>query len=339
MYYIEVLKEYKKKFEDAKRPFVEAGEDVSKASLWQAIKFIKKYHFNMIEYFSYRLYEHKKEKPLSFVSFREVHSFNVFLNKGEIDQIFVNKERTYETFKKYYKRDLLKVTKDNKDLFLELGKKHNELIIKPGKGTCGRGIQIINTENIDKKYNELIEEYSGDFIAEELIKQSNEMSKFHPSSVNTLRIPTIRFDDEVLPHHILFRCGKGGSSVDNASAGGVLGIVDANTGMVINAGYLNGTVVNVHPDTLEKLVGIKIPRYEEAIKLVKELALVLPENRWVGWDLALTDEGWVMVEGNSTPQVEAYQILKNEGMYLELKSYFERLGKLDEFNSLVKRKV
>jgi len=38
--------------------------------------------------------------------------------------------------------------------------------------------------------------------------------------------------------------------------------------------------------------------HDEAVKMIKELALIVPEVRYVGWDIALTDKGWVLIEGN-----------------------------------------
>ena len=337
MYYIEILKEYKKKFENAKRPFVEAGEDVSKASLWQAIKFKKKYKFTINEYFAYRLFEHANEKPMSFIPNEEVTEVANVLNRYHENSFRFNKVKRYEYYGKYYKRDLLGVTKENKDKFLELAQKHEELIIKPIGSFGGNGVKRIKTDNPSELYDSLIDEYEGIFVAEEPIKQAQSISKLHPNSVNTLRVPTIRFDDEVVPHHVAFRCGQGGNIVDNACSGGILGYVDMKTGEILSACDSNGVSITKHPTTGEDFVGFKIPRIDEALELAKELALVYPEYRWVGWDLALTDDGWVMVEGNSHPQIEIYERATKTGMYSDFKSYFERLGMLDEFNKIVKR--
>ena len=56
-----------------------------------------------------------------------------------------------------------------------------------------------------------------------------------------------------------------------------------------------------HPMTKTKIVGFKIPKYKEAIKLVKIAAKVIPEIRYVGWDIAITKDGPVIMEGNEYP--------------------------------------
>ncbi len=58
-----------------------------------------------------------------------------------------------------------------------------------------------------------------------------------------------------------------------------------------------------HPDSGLPIKGFQIPRWDELVTLSYQLARVLPEQHYVGWDLALTeDKGWVMVEGNGGGQ-------------------------------------
>ena len=181
------------------------------------------------------------------------------------------------------------------------------------------------TESKNSLFNELLAEYKNTFLIEELIKQSPEMAKFHPASVNTVRVPTVRFDDEILILHPFFRTGRGNNCVDNAGAGGVFGVVDPESGIVTQAADEKGIFYNNHPDTKEKMLGFKIPKWNEAVSFAKELAQVTPDNRYTGWDLALTDSGWIMVEGNSTGQF-VWQIPEQKGSREELNNILKRLG-------------
>lgn len=49
----------------------------------------------------------------------------------------------------------------------------------------------------------------------------------------------------------------------------------------------------------KKIVGFEIPKYKEVIDFVKELGVVVPKVRYVGWDIAITNNGPVVVEGNN----------------------------------------
>lgn len=55
---------------------------------------------------------------------------------------------------------------------------------------------------------------------------------------------------------------------------------------------------SVHPDTKCKLVGFDLPEWRKAIELVKELASVVEGATVISWDLAYSDKGWLVVEGN-----------------------------------------
>jgi hypothetical protein len=65
---------------------------------------------------------------------------------------------------------------------------------------------------------------------------------------------------------------------------------------------------------------------ERSCRLTKELALILPTNRFTGWDLALTDNGWVLVEGNSNAQLNYHQLFDLKG----------RREELDKLSNLIK---
>ena len=123
------------------------------------------------------------------------------------------------------------------------------------------------------------------------------MGRFHPSSVNSLRIRTFRFDDrvEILPSNM--RIGRGSSVVDNTGQGGISAAIDEK-GCIFTACDETGTLFEVHPDSGERIIGERVPCWEDAVFFAKCLALVVPCVRYVGWDLALTDSGWVMIEGN-----------------------------------------
>ncbi len=44
-----------------------------------------------------------------------------------------------------------------------------------------------------------------------------------------------------------------------------------------------------HPVTGEVIVGFQIPFWNQIIELVKELAYVVPQVRYVGWNIAITE--------------------------------------------------
>jgi hypothetical protein len=163
-------------------------------------------------------------------------------------------------------------------------------------------------------------------VIEELIIQAKELAAFHPNSVNTIRMPVVKSKDSktLTIFHPFFRMGRGHSIVDNGGAGGIFACVDVESGIINTEGVdeFSDNEYIFHPDTHYQIVGFKIPRWDEAIELAKE-ASCQTTNRYTGWDLALTEQGWVIVEGNECGQFIAQQIGKG--------------GQLDELLHLIEQ--
>lgn len=158
------------------------------------------------------------------------------------------------------------------------------------------------------------------------------MAQFHPSSLNTIRVATVKFDDGVEVIEAFFRTGRGGNIVDNAGAGGVFGTIDIETGIIDAVGDEYGNLYEVHPDSGLPIKGFAIPRWEEAKAMAIELADIVKGNRYSGWDLALTENGWIMIEGNARGQF-VWQMPRQKGWLSEANAILRRLG-LSEMKKL-----
>ncbi len=288
------------------------------------------YGFDFDEFILYDFKNKNIEERLNFVADWEHLGYACSLNSPENDFLFDNKWKTYNKFKKFYGREVLlcngyeMITK-----FKDFVNKHNSFISKPIDLSCGRGIKIIRMDDIsdtvEQLFNDLMKEYNGNYLVEELIIQTEEIAKFHPSSVNTVRVPTIRMDGEVVIFHPFMRFGQGGKNVDNAGSGGIICSVDVESGKLTAAADEHGKRFDVHPTTNEQIVGFTIPKWEEAKALVKELAQVVPSNRYTGWDIALTNDGWIMVEANRRGQF-IWQIPEKIGVRQELNKLLKRMN-------------
>ena len=278
-----------------------------------------KYHWNFYEFFYWDYENISDEERKSFVPEYEKNIFCDKANNHKDDLIFHDKWTTYQKFKDFFKRDAIIVFNKNSfssDKVITFFKKHKEFIIKPIYAAAGRGIQILNIKegkNIEDILLPILDNLKSPCVVEELIIQSSILADFHPNSVNTIRIPTFRYNDkEILILHPFLRVGQGGSIVDNASAGGIMGLVDIDTGCIYAASDERCNYYTKHPDTNLDIVGFKIPMWNEALDFVKKLANVIPNVKYVGWDIALTEKGWVLIEGNEKGQF-LWQIPTKQG--------------------------
>jgi len=182
------------------------------------------------------------------------------------------------------------------------------LFIKPLSLYGGIGCYRINKNNL----REDIEKCS-DFIInnscihEAVVVQHPEINKIHADCINTIRMET--FIDKQGTTHLLsafMRFGVGKSFVDNAHAGGFyIGInLDKGTLKKIGHQYMEygGAELIKHPDSNFIFDGFKIPFFKEAVDLVIKAVDYIPD-RYIGWDIAISPEGPIIIEANEYPSI------------------------------------
>ncbi|MFD0836303.1 sugar-transfer associated ATP-grasp domain-containing protein [Mariniflexile aquimaris] len=209
----------------------------------------------------------------------------------------------------------------------------NKIFIKPIDGIGGFGCILLKKESLETELNIFGDKLlNNSYLHEEYIEQHDQINKIHPHAVNTLRM--VHYIDRNQNVHILstfMRFGVGKSIIDNTSNGGFSIGVNNESGILEGIGRQEvskgGATFLVHPDTQYKLNGFKIPFYEEACALVKDFAFYFP-NRIVGWDIAITNSGPVIIEGNHNPGLHVSDI--NYGGYMKHPLIKEILNEINQ---------
>ena len=186
---------------------------------------------------------------------------------------------------------------------------NGRIIYKPLQGGQGIGIKVFNTndyKDADKFLTFLHDLPVG--IIEQWIDQEETLSELYPDAVNPIRIQSL-YTDKV---HIMAATITIANGTDIANASGVkaiFGLVDVNDGSVYTDGYdYNGCMYVTHPLTGIKIRGFQIPRWKEVLELIDKSARKFPQVRHIGWDIAITKEGPVIIEANNDPGYTAYQL-------------------------------
>ena len=68
-----------------------------------------------------------------------------------------------------------------------------------------------------------------------------------------------------------------------------------------------------HPKSNIKIDGFKIPYFDEVKEMVKKAALESDKILVVGWDVAITPSGPLIIEGNRRPGFDLVQVTSNRG--------------------------
>lgn len=261
-----------------------------------------RYRAHPNEYFLFGFRNLKHARRAQFLTQR--YKDYVMINRvglGDKRMFLEDKWRFYNYFKSYFKRDVVRVAcEEDFEAFMNFTQTHREFIVKPMKGQCGKGIHIIyisESDSVETIFKNLLS--SGEYIIEELIKQSPEVAVWNDSSVNTLRLPAFY---NKTGFHILkpfLRMGRTGSIVDNAATGGVFSVVDEKSGILTTDGYNEyGSMFITHPDSNKIIKGWQIPEWNELLKIAEEIHSMVPDQPYIGWDFAYSVKGWVLVEGN-----------------------------------------
>ncbi|WP_319502700.1 sugar-transfer associated ATP-grasp domain-containing protein [uncultured Draconibacterium sp.] len=160
-------------------------------------------------------------------------------------------------------------------------------------------------------------------VQERITNQSTDYAIFHPNSINTIRVVTIRDNDEIQILCAIFRMGANGRHSDNWSSGGISVGINIEDGTLEKWGFFKpglGTKSDKHPNTGIVYENKKLPLWQEIIEYVKKAHQLFYGLHSIGWDVAVTDSGIMLIEGNDNWDTDFAQW--NNGKKDQYNKYF-----------------
>lgn len=191
----------------------------------------------------------------------------------------------------------------------ELLHQHLAVFVKTAEGTQGASCakwellddMHVAVNHVATGWEELSDWVTGELLVEEIVPQHKAIAAFHSKSLNTLRMVTMRKPDGSIElNHSFLRLGVGEQGVDNFNHGGI-GVLIRKDGTLAKIGrYKDFTRPDAteHPDSHILFDGYKIPMYQECVQLVLRAHELNKNIQGVGWDVALTQDGPLLVEAN-----------------------------------------
>jgi hypothetical protein len=184
-------------------------------------------------------------------------------------------------------------------------------VLKPRLGGHGAGIAVVRldgelTVNEQPVEAEQFTRWAAgldSYIVTETVVQAAYARRIFPGSVNTLRLTIANDTEEPLFIDSHQRFGtSAGAPADNFGLGGIAAPVDPVTGrfgLATQSGP-DGRVQyhEHHPETGTRVTGTTIDGWPAVEALGRRLAHTFPFFRLVGWDVAVTERGPVLLEGN-----------------------------------------
>ncbi len=268
-----------------------------------------------IGYLDYRVFGFamiKGKNRRTFMNMNDNLIISKKLNDREYFPKFDNKALFDECFNEYIGREYLDLTKSTADDLKSFCQGKETVFAKAVNDFGGQGI---TKEKItaDTDYNELYKRLTDNrqLLVEETLVQHEKMNMLSPSSINTIRMVTLLHNGQVHFMYALVRMSNGSNCVDNICSGGMYVSIGAD-GIIRKNAFCDATGLyyEKHPFTGTQFSGFEIPMFSEAVEMCKKAALVEQHVGYIGWDVAITPDHPVLVEGNTLP---SYDMCQNYG--------------------------
>lgn len=170
-----------------------------------------------------------------------------------------------------------------------------------------QGYKDLKGKNVNFNYLKKIS--SIDWILQEKVNNSQEIAAIHSNSTNSFRILTFFKPKEGSKAiYCILKAGNNNAYTDNAHTGGVYVKIDMKTGLLDETAYdENLYTYKFHPYSKYEFKGKKVKDIKKVVKLAEKLGNMFPNLTFVGWDIALTEKGAFVLEGNSSPGLTIIQ--------------------------------
>ena len=320
-------------------------------------KLYKKKRLNMDEYYEYEFEKCSNEFRESFLGMKEQGFYLKTLNPIKYYTLARNKYLAHLCLEKagipmpellgYYNPYNEKANEDFAKQLIHL-QENNQIpfVIKATESSHGEGVYVVKSLSIENEdiclnlingekvsLNHVLR-HKDELIVEDLVEQTEQFKSFNKTSVNTVRFMTTLYPDgEARVIATFIKIGRDGAYVDNAGAGGNIDAnIDVETGEINKvikfSGFRNTQKIDCHPDTGLRLEGVIIDNWEEIKSKVISYQKAFPFVKAAGWDIAITDDGPVVIEVNDSWD-RTGQLFIQRGWKNEIKDCFnawDRIG-------------
>lgn len=197
-----------------------------------------------------------------------------------------------------------------------------DLIAKPADGEGGDGLRMlgafVDAADLAQRLPAMLRGVRGTMVVQPRVATHPALGDLALSALPTVRVVTI-LDEAGAPEVVsaTFRFASDpAAQVDNMKAGGLIASVDLETGSLGLAckGYGGGDHA-VHPLTGAPIAGRTLPDWTAGKDLaVRAHAQAFVDYALIGWDIAMTPEGPLLIEGNGKPGVLMPQRAARRGL-------------------------
>ncbi|HOZ76800.1 MAG TPA: sugar-transfer associated ATP-grasp domain-containing protein [Ferruginibacter sp.] len=286
-----------------------------------------RYNISLLEYFQFRFYKLNSEERNLYAGTGYMYEYQLKMNPKAARPVLENKINFLSVNKEFVRHSHASLTEleANETLAQSLiDNPSGKLVFKHSFGQCGNGVEVVETNGLTSAaIIDRLKKTGNDYV-EEFVVQHPVLMQLSPSGLNTVRIVTqINANDEVDIIAARLRITIN-SAVDNLAAGNMAAPIDIATGNINGPGVFSDITkedLQEHPVTHTKLIGFSIPFWNETLEMIKKAAWKNRANRSVGWDVAITNQGPELIEGNHNWCKLLWQLPVHKGLKNDLEKY------------------
>ena len=269
------------------------------------------------------------------INYPNSYKLNNKLICNKIIKDYVNIPKTYIIRENGFFKDINNKIISNDDV-IKILKQEKSFFLKPISIGKGRGIRridykdnkfMINFKEVSLK--ELMSELCSkdNYFISERIKQNKYLDNIYNKTSNTIRLITIRDNDNVSILAAVQRIGtKETIPVDNGSQGGLVANIDIDKGILSEARSLNNkNIYEKHPDSKNDIKGVIIPNWDKIKEEVMSVAYKLTDFKFIAWDILPTSSSFSVIEANNSSGVNIIQVFGGQ-RNKKLGNYYRKQG-------------
>jgi len=196
-------------------------------------------------------------------------------------------------------------------LFEFLGNLKQDAVIKPVSSSNGKDILVLTYNDgifssggkqytYEMIWTHIIPSFKRGFLIEERVKNSPSIATLNPGCLNTFRVVTIKSTDIWHIAAVALKIGQFGAFTDNNHNGGIQINLDEQGKGCHAYDFFTRQSIKYQPETGIPLLGFQPEGYSEVVELAIYASQCFGFLGTIGWDIAYTTEGAMIIEGNIT---------------------------------------
>lgn len=223
--------------------------------------------------------------------------------------ILMNKFIFSKVFDEFYRRKIFMAGQMTPELVKRLAGDSGKIVYKPNCKGQGQGVRVLDVETpeqIDAAMELFKKEDNA--IVEEFIRQHKVMAGFNPNAVNIVRFYSVASPAGMYIFAPVLTTAVN-MDISNGSQDALTAVVDIRSGRVLTDAVDQNNIVDYadHPLTGAAFKGAELPCWEQCLDLLRRAVPLAGKISNIGWDVAITENGPLIIEANTIPGFNSAQ--------------------------------